>query len=368
MGGSLDSVLVIGGCGGLGHHIVKQLLENHGNTTVTVFDLRIDYNRTSGAEYIQGNLCRREDVLSALQKARPRVVFHTVSPQNMVNKNSRQILHDVNITGTGLLLDCVKEVQATKALIYTSSSSVVHDNTTDLVEVTEALPLCYEGNGQKEYYTHTKAVAEDLVKKANAQDGLLTATIRANTLFGEGDTTMTPQMVNNARAGRGKFQVGDGTNLFDFTYIGNAAEAHILAAEALLRESAMNQPIPEDTKVNGEAFVITNDDHWPFWDFARAVGARAGHPVKREEVWVIPVSVYYACAVIAEWATWLASLGRKEAYINRRVVKFLTMTRTFNISKAKQRLGYRPQVDMHEGINRAVDFYVARFPEEKAAK
>jgi sterol-4alpha-carboxylate 3-dehydrogenase (decarboxylating) len=67
-------------------------------------------------------------------------------------------------------------------------------------------------------------------------------------------------MIANARTGRAIFQIGDDTNLFDFAYIGNTAYAHILAAEALLRESDGRAP-DGPLKVNGEAFFITNDEH-----------------------------------------------------------------------------------------------------------
>ncbi|KAJ8061010.1 hypothetical protein OCU04_010088 [Sclerotinia nivalis] len=282
----------------------------------------------------------------------------------MIQANTRQLYTDVNINGASILLSCIKEVGVTAALVYTSSSSVIHNNMTNLVRATEDHPLCFEPE-QTEYYTHTKAVAEQLIVGANKKGELFTAIIRAALLFGEGDATSTPNMVENARAGRGKFQVGDGTNLYDFTYIGNTAYAHLLAAKALLREFNTTEPVTDDRKVNGEAFIITNDDPWPFWEFTRAIGAAAGHPVKKENIWIVPASVYYVCAVIAEWAVWLFSFGRKEPMINRRMVKYLTLTRTFDVSKAKQRLGYRPLVSMQEGIQRAVDFYVARHPEEK---
>ena len=321
-------------------------------------------NRVDGIKYIEGSLTSRVDVLQAIQEIKPRIIFHTASPKLMVQANTRQLYTEVNVNGTKLLLECIKEVGVTKALIYTSSSSVIHNNTTDLVNVTEDLPLCFEPE-QTEYYTHTKAVAEQIIVSANKQNGLLTTIIRASMLFGEGDATSTPQMVENARAGRAKFQIGSGTNLFDFKYIGNTAYAHVLAAKALLREAAATELVPEDSKVNGEAFFITNDDPWPFGDYTRAIGAAAGYPVEKENIWVVSATVYYAFAILLEWGVWVLSLGRKESIINRRMAKYLTMTRTFDISKAKKRLGYRPQVSMQEGIQRAVDFYVACHPESK---
>ena len=362
---SLDPVLVIGGCGGLGNAIVKQLLEKNYATDVTVFDVQINVNQHAGAKYVQGSLCSQEDVRGVVQKVKPRVTIHTASPKLMGFQDVK-LFDGVNIEGTRLLLNALYELPSPKVLVYTSSSSVVHDNRTDLVNAREDLPLCFEPD-QIEHYTHTKAVAETIILDSNRRHGLLTAAIRACILFGEGDITTTPPILQNAKAGRTKFQIGDGTNLCDFTYMGNAAYAHILAAQALVRETAQDSQSPADDakKVNGEAFVITNDDAWPFWDFPRAMGAVAGYPVHREDVWQIPAALYYAIAVCMEWSVWVFSLGRRESQMNRKMVRYLTMTRTFDITKAKERLGYRPQVSMQEGIERAVKWYVDHSREEK---
>lgn len=104
---------------------------------------------------------------------------------------------------------------------------------------------------------------------------------------------------------------------------------------------------------------MTNDEPWPFWDFIRMVGAAAGFPVKKEEVWVIPAWFFYAFAVIAEWSVWLISFGRHESHTNRKVVRYLTINRTFDITKAKDRLGYPPQVSIEEAIRRAVNAYLS---------
>lgn len=361
----MDPVLVFGGCGGLGHHIVKQLLDTGKASDVTVFDVRTNTNRIAGAKYIQGSIASETDVRSALQKTKPRVIMHTVSPQLMGKKNTTQLYESINIGGTRNLLRCIAEIDSVKALVYTSSSSVIHNNMTDLIEATEDARLFYCPE-QTEFCSHTKAVAEDLIREANGQNGLLTTRLRGSLLFGEGDTTATPHMIANARTGRSRFQIGDGTNLFDLTYIGNTAHAHLLAAEALLRESSSQRDRDGPLKVNGEAFVITNDDHWPFWDFVRAMAAEAGHPVPKSKVWVVPTPLYYAFAVAAEWSVWAFSLGTRQSYVNRRMVKYLTMNRTFNISKAKERLGYRPLVSMEDGIKRAVRHYLANEADKKS--
>ena len=364
----MDPVLIFGGCGNLGHHIVQQLLESKEVRNVTVVDVRTDSNLVDGAKYIKGSVTSEEDVRTALQQVRPRVIIDTISPQPMDNQNANTIYEEVNINGTRNLLDRIKEFEpgVIKAFIYTSSSSVVHNSSSDIVEGKEDMPLVFWPE-QTEMYSHTKAVAETMVMKMNGENGVLVTALRGTTMFGEGDRMATPRFVETARAGRAKFQVGDGKNLFDFTYVGNTAYAHILAAKALVKEADDPNAAAGPKKVNGEIFTITNDDHWPFWDFTRAIAAAAGHPVKKSEVWVVPSWLYYSSAMMAEWAIGLASFGTKEASINRRMVKYLTMNRTFNIDKAKERLGYRPKWTMDEGIKRAVDWYLAQKPEKKKA-
>ena len=55
----------------------------------------------------------------------------------------------------------------------------------------------------------------------------------------------------------------------------NVVQAHVLAAYALL-SAPPSSSIPVDQRVDGEAFLITDDEPVRFWDFARALGAAAG--------------------------------------------------------------------------------------------
>jgi sterol-4alpha-carboxylate 3-dehydrogenase (decarboxylating) len=364
---SLDPVIVLGGCGSLGHHIVKKLFEA-GSTDITVYDVNISHNTVPRVNYVKGSITSSSSLVKLLQDVKPVTIFHTVSPSMLGQKNSNQTFFNVNVTGTATLLESITKVGTTKALVYTSSSSVIHNNRTDLVFATEDAPYC-PASEQTVYYTQTKAEAEQLILRANRTNGLLTAVIRGCTLFGENDNVM-PTQIGNAVAGRGKLQVGEGKNLYDWTYTGNAAHAHILAAQALLRVDASTPPRPEDEdmRVDGEAFVITNDEPWPFWDFVRAVGAEAGYPVKEEDTWVIPAWLFYAMAVVAEWGVWAISFGQKESHLNRQMVKYLTMNRTFDISKAKKRLGYRAEVSVQEGIRRAVEAYKEKEGKEGKGK
>jgi len=117
--------------------------------------------------------------------------------------------------------------------------------------------------------------------------------------------------------------VGNGKNLFDYEYVENLVHGHVLLAKALLRASSLPQ-VSKFERVDGEAFHITNDEHWFFWDFTRAVAAKLGRPVQREEIVVIPKAVGLFMAVLAEWILWILSLGKRQSNMTVEAIKYST--------------------------------------------
>lgn len=174
-----------------------------------------------------------------------------------------------------------------------------------------------------------------------------------------------PRMLDVYRASRTGFQLGDNGNLFDFTYVGNIAHAHILAALALLSTANMKTAPLDHEKVDGEAFFITNDSPVYFWDFPRMVWKAAGSTQGTDHVWTIGKDVGLALGSVIEWVMW--GIGKTPS-LTRRQVRYSCMTRYYNIDKAKTRLGYKPLVSLEEGITRAVKWFVAEEQQAKARK
>jgi sterol-4alpha-carboxylate 3-dehydrogenase (decarboxylating) len=228
----------------------------------------------------------------------------------------------------------------------------------DLVEADETLPLVFLPT-QQEIYSHTKALADELVLKSNnPKKGLLTACIRPSGIFGENEPT-AKSLAESAAAGKLKYQIGNGKNLFDWTYVTNVIDAHILAAQALLRQH--KTPVSDASlRVDGQGFVVTNDEHILFWDFARGIGNAAGYPTRSEDIRTIPKFVALGMAIFAEWWVWIMSFGRKQSRMNRVAIRYSCMTRTYNIDKAKRVLGYRPRVSLQEGIKRAGNSFLLK--------
>jgi sterol-4alpha-carboxylate 3-dehydrogenase (decarboxylating) len=192
---ALGTVLVTGGCGFLGSHIVDQLLNfpseaakgldtaadaaiqvpstqqdfvtypfpglrgrypSYEKTSVHVLDLRCVHNRFPGATYHDADITDISRLLSVFRTVRQDVVINTASAMYDAPKD---ILRKVNVEGTRALVEVAGGVHGDwagkcKAFVHTSSASVVHDGRSDLNFVDETWP--YVCPNPFEYYSETK--------------------------------------------------------------------------------------------------------------------------------------------------------------------------------------------------------------------
>lgn len=157
----IGKVLVIGGCGFLGHHIVT-LLHSSYTCTIAVVDLHTTRNRrpdSDGVKYYNGDITSIESLLPIFQQVKPEVVIHTASPTLM--GASKALYYKVNVEGTKCVIEACQKTAVT-ALVYTSSASVISDNSSDLINADERWPVI-PPSSQTEYYSQTKAIASSLL-------------------------------------------------------------------------------------------------------------------------------------------------------------------------------------------------------------
>ena len=154
----LGSVLVVGGCGFLGHHLVNQLCSSAEASSIAVLDLCTSRNRVEDASYTvkyhDADITSKSSIILIFEEVRPDVVFHTVSPA-MTDPNKAR-LRKVNVEGTKNLVEVAGKV-GVKSFVYTSSASVISDAKTDLMNADERWPYV-PAEKQMEYYTQTKVL------------------------------------------------------------------------------------------------------------------------------------------------------------------------------------------------------------------
>lgn len=372
---SLDSVLVVGGCGFLGFHLVRCLLGDPDCSTVSVLSRTPTRNRLPGVSYHAGDITSPEAVQSLLNELKPRVIIHAAAPSGHAVTGSVSVYQETNIKGTANLLACAAQAPSTVAFVYTSTSIVLVGS--EHLFADESSPVLNASSKENEY-AKTKAVADTLVLAANSpgnesKKGLRTACIRLTGMYGERDAQITPNLLGLLRRGENRFQLGDNSNLFDWVHVENAATAHVLAAKALVAESAyleeQGEEVAKSMKVSGEAFFITDDAPLPFWDLPRKMWAAAGHPISTDKVWVIPTQWALRSATAVEWIVWALSLGTKRPQtFTRQAVEYCCLTRTYCIDKAKKRLGYVARDNVEEGVRQAVAWVLKDEPLELGSR
>lgn len=154
---ALGRVLVIGGCGFLGHHVVNLLLSDY-DCTVSALDLRCVRNRHAESKrlkYFEANITDTERLTSVFEEIKPDVVIHTASPAAQSDDAvAHALFKKVNVDGTQAVVDACKST-GVKVLVYTSSASIISDNKSDLINADESWPVI-RGKDQTEYYSETK--------------------------------------------------------------------------------------------------------------------------------------------------------------------------------------------------------------------
>ncbi|KAL8739795.1 MAG: hypothetical protein Q9190_007435, partial [Brigantiaea leucoxantha] len=255
---SLGNVLVIGGCGFLGHHIVRELLDSY-SAHVSVLDLSAALHPFPNVPYHIGDIASKSSILPIFQSVRPQVVIHTASPPPTSTNTS--LFDRVNIRGTQNLLDTAREVGTVKAFVYTSDASVLSDGVSPLLHASEAYPVFFETLRRRDSYAYTKAMAERQVLDANrsscdsGKGELLTCSLRPCYLFGEhtsasvsdppSSTQLVPSLLQAPTTILSHLQLtllssqSSPNTLQDMLYVSNAATAHIHASIALLTTSSL---------------------------------------------------------------------------------------------------------------------------------
>lgn len=320
------NALVTGGGGFLGSAIVHMLLAR-GDRVRSLSRSRYPELDALGVEQVQADLDDAQAVLRAA--AGCDVVFHVAAKAGVWG--AYEEFYRANVTGTVNVLAACR-AQGIRKLVHTSSPSVVFDGR-DMQGVNESVP--YPTHFES-FYPQTKAEAEQLVLAANGPE-LATVALRPHLIWGPGDNHLVPRILARGRAGQLR-RLGSRPCMIDTTYIDNAAQAHILAADALAIGATPA----------GKAYFVADGDPRPLWEVVNAILAAADlPPVTR----TIPVSLAYAAGWTLEHLYRLLHLSG-EPRMTRFVARELATNHWFDLSASRRDFGYVPQVSFDEGLKR----------------
>jgi nucleoside-diphosphate-sugar epimerase len=320
----MKKVLVTGGGGFIGQHIVERLLAR-GLEVSTLGRSPQPGLKDKGVKTIQADLVEPTQVVSACKDMD--AIFHVAAKAGVWGR--RKDYHSANVIGTRNILQACRE-QHVPYLIHTSTPSVVFNGKSFAGE-DESLPY---GSNWLCHYAETKAIAEKEVLEANGKNGLATTALRPHLVWGKGDPHLLPRVIQRARLGKLRI-VGDGTNLVDISHVQNVADAHLLALDALMANRA-----------NGKAYFLSQGKPVVLWEWLNSVLARLHIPqISRK----ISVSKAYAIGSILEKLWTLLPLPG-EPPMTRFVAVELGKSHYFDIGAARRDLEYEPVLNTEQGV------------------
>lgn len=321
----MAKVLVTGGQGFLGKHLVNKLTAN--GEQVRVFARphgNVKKKNSSDLDIFWGDI-RDSHAVEAAADGVDKVV-HLVS--NFRHGGSdKDEAYDINVKGTENVLNASLKF-GVKRLVHCSTIGV-HGNVKEIpaTEETTFNPC--------DLYQETKLIAEKKVWQFYEKTKLPISVVRPISMFGPGDLRMLKlfKMIK-----KGRFVVvGDGSALFQPAYIDDVLQGFMLCLEK-----------PEAI---GEVFIIGGEEYLPLRELFQVIA---------DELNVSPPKIK-----IPLWPVLLAaSLCEKicvplgiEPPLHKRRVSFFQNNRAFSVEKAKKMLGFSPDISLEEGVSRTIKWY-----------
>ena len=119
------SVLVTGGTGTLGHHLLGLITHSRGEPTSFASLDPVHHRFHPHVRYVNGNLLNYQQIASLLQELRPAQIYHLAS-QSSVGLSQKEPLEtlNTNILGTQNLLEAVRRTVPECRVLLLSSSDV----------------------------------------------------------------------------------------------------------------------------------------------------------------------------------------------------------------------------------------------------
>jgi len=254
----VKKLVVTGGAGFIGSHLAEELARR-GYYVVILDDLstgRIEnielLLKKKDVEFIEGSITDLPLLRRLCQDAD--YMFHQAAIPSVVRSmENPQLTHEVNVTGTLNVLLAARD-NGVKKVVYASSSSVYGD--------TPVLPKSEDmAPNPRSPYAVTKLAGEYYCRVFQEAYGLSTVCLRYFNIYGPRQdpnsqyAAVIPSFIKKASGKSPPVIFGDGEQTRDFTFVKDAVEANILAAESNATDM-FNVGRSESTTINQLAQLI----------------------------------------------------------------------------------------------------------------
>lgn len=300
-----SKILIVGGTGFIGRHLVARCLRE--TPFVTVLGLPEKSSEEifqKCHELISVDIQSKEALQSALKGKHFEYVFNLGGYIDHTHylKGGRSVIES-HFIGLMNLIDCL-DVGGIKGFVQVGSSDEYGDSKSPQIETMREKPISP--------YSFAKIAASHFIQMLSKIEGFPGVVVRFFLVYGPGqnDQRFLPQIIKSCLADE-SFKTSEGKQLRDFCYVEDAVEALIIAALSSKAKSniiniASGKPVAVRQMV--EKIIEITGGGKPLW---------GEHPYRAGE--------------------------NMELYAD--------------ISLSKKLLGWKPKIDLDEGLKKTIDYY-----------
>lgn len=303
-------VLVTGGFGFIGSHLINRLLEHHAKVAVLVRETSDPWrvkDRLKELEVYKADIRNRAEVLYIVQQFHPHYIFHLaaygVNPKQKDDLEALQVnvFGTMNIVHAAMEVGCLRVINLGSSSEYGDKRGIIHED---------------EGLAPVDLYGSTKAAATIISHQMARVGGLSIVTLRPFNIFGEGDdpeklfSYIITRLLNNQEV-----QLTSCKQHRDYCYVENIIDGMLLT---VLEPSIQN-----------EIFNIGSGDVFPLSYF---------------------VSLIYHHMDVKQ----APQFGTRPERINER------QSPVPDLSKIEAVLNWKPTVTLEEGMIRTIEWYKSK--------